>query len=106
MEDHDADFQALTQMEHHESLFATEEQDEWKPLFEFYGLATEQRPPPGEVNVERAAARQQQGQEFHRRARATVRRHLAERAAARSGGRLHALRRPSTKGNETWSPAR
>ena len=95
MEEHNADFQALEQLEKHETLFSAEERDELKSLFGFYGLETDRRLPAGQVTIEYAAARQQHWMDIRLCSREAVRRDLAERAEARYGSLLHALLRPS-----------
>jgi hypothetical protein len=95
MEGHNADFQALEQLEKHEALFSAEEHQELKSLFGSYGLEMERRLPAGQVSIEYAAARQQHWMDIRLCSRETVRRDLAERAEARYGSLLHALLRSS-----------
>jgi hypothetical protein len=106
LEEYNADFQALEQLEKHESLFTAEERHELKSLFGLYGLETDKRLPPGKVTIEHAAERQQHWIDIRLRSRESARRLIAERAEARYGLLLHELMLPDEWAKETSAPHR
>ena len=91
MEEYNADFEALEQLEKGGSLFSAAELDELRSVLGLYGVEMEKRLPSGRATVGYAGERQQAWSEVNLSARDPVRRSLAERAVARYGLRLHEL---------------
>jgi hypothetical protein len=106
LEEYNADFQAMEQLEKYESLFTAEERDELKSLFGLYGLETGKRLPPGKVAIDYAAERQQHWIDLHHRSRESARRLIAERAEVRYGLILHEMMQKAEEAEEKPSSTR
>ena len=91
MEEYNADFEALGQLEKAAPLFSEAELDELRSLLGLYGVEMEKRLPFGRATVEHAGERQQAWSEVSMSAHDPIRRRLAERAVARYGLILHEL---------------
>jgi hypothetical protein len=91
MDEYNADFDALGQLEKSSSLFSAIELSELRPLLGLYGVETEKRLPLGRATIEHVAERQQAWSEVSISARDSIRRRIAERAVARYGVILHEL---------------
>lgn len=91
MEEYNADFDALEQLDKAASLFSTAELDELRCVLGLYGTETAKRLPAGRATIEHAGARQQVWNETSVRARESIRRELARRAVERYGVILHEL---------------
>jgi len=91
MDEYNADFEALQELEQHPRLFNQGEFDELRPLLGLYGVETQKRLPPGKPTVDYASGRQQYWMDIRARARDEIRRRIAERAEARYGLILHGL---------------
>jgi hypothetical protein len=106
LEEYNADFQALEQLEQHASLFSVEERQELQSLFGLYGLEPDKRLPPGKATLEHVAERQQHWIDVRHRAREPVRRQLAERAEACYGLLLHEMMQQAQQAREKPCPPR
>ncbi len=91
MEEFNADFEALGELEKAASQFSPGELDELRCLLGLYGVEVEKRLRSGRATIEHAGARQQAWSDVSARARDSNRRRLAERAVARYGLILHEL---------------
>jgi hypothetical protein len=100
LEEHNADFQALVQLEDHAALFTRDERDELQGLFGLHGLEIDKRLPPGKAHVDYAVPRQQYWRDMRYRSREPVRRELAALAEARYASLLSALLPQAVKGSE------
>ncbi len=91
MEEHNADFEALEQLEKNAGLFTAAEQDELRCLLGLYGVETAKRLSPGQATLAYVGQRQQAWTEVRACARDLVRQRLAERAETRYGLIVHEL---------------
>jgi hypothetical protein len=91
MEEYNADFAALEEIDKCRHLFSPAEAEELRALLGQYGVELEQRLPAGKATAAHASDRQQAWSEVCQRARDTVRRGVAERAQARYGMILYDL---------------
>lgn len=78
LEECNAGFEALEQLEEHESLFTEEEMRELKPLFGWYSPETDKLLPPAKFAIEYAAVRQQHWIDIRHRSREPARRLVDE----------------------------
>jgi hypothetical protein len=85
MEEYNADFGALEELQTAASLFTDEERDELQPLLGLYGLETVKRIPPDKLTKTHAAARQQYWLDVRLRGSDPARRNVAARAETRYG---------------------
>jgi hypothetical protein len=85
LEEHNADFEALEQLQKNPQPFAADELDELRCLLGLYGVETEKRLVRGQPTAEYAAQRQQTWADIRVRTRDATRLRLAERAEARYG---------------------
>lgn len=83
-EEYNADFEALTQLERHASLFTPSELNELRPLLGQYGLETEHRL-AHPLTIEQLAERRQSWADIRLTSRQPIRRDVATRAEARYG---------------------
>ena len=91
MEEYNADFEALEQIDQHPQLFSPAELEELRCLLGLYGVEVEKRLPAGRATVAYVGERQQAWGEAGLRARDPIRCRVAERAQARYGVILHEL---------------
>jgi hypothetical protein len=91
MEEYNADFAALEEIDKYRQLFSPAELDELRCLLGLYGVELERRLPAGRATVAHASERQQVWSEACLRAREPVRCRVAERAQARYGLILYDL---------------
>jgi hypothetical protein len=91
LEEHNADFAALEQLEKTPQPFTAEELDELRCLLGLYGVETDKRLARGQATVEYAAQRQEAWADVRAHTRDATRLRLAERAEARYGLILHEL---------------
>ena len=96
MEEYNADFEALEEIDKCKQLFSPAELEELRCLLGLYGVELERRLPAGRATVAHASERQQAWSEARLRAREPARCRVAERAQARYGLILYDL----TKGGE------
>lgn len=82
MEDHNADFGALEQIEKHQDRFTPNELEELRRVLGLYGVETEKRV-TSDMTIEQLAQRQQFWADVWLRSRDTVRRDVAKRAEVR-----------------------
>jgi hypothetical protein len=91
MDEYNADFEALEQVERHPQAYSPAELDELRCLLGLYGVETEKRLPPGRASLGYVGERQQAWNEARWRARDPARQQVAERAVACYGLILHEL---------------
>lgn len=85
LEDYNADFVALQQVQDHMDLFTLEELSELQPLFGLYGLETEKRLLPVHITPTYIGGRQQYWEGKNRLGRSPIVRTVAEQAVRRYG---------------------
>jgi hypothetical protein len=93
MEEYNADFAALEEIDKCQRLFSSVELEELRCLLGLYGVELERRLPAGQATVAHASERQQAWSEVCLRARDPVRCRVADRAQARYGLILYDLTR-------------
>lgn len=98
LEEHNADFEALSLIERHHELFMPLEQSELRPLLGLYGIDSDRRL-PANVSIEYIAERQQHWAEVKILERNPVRRHVADRAEARYSLILNEMLKDSVPSN-------
>jgi hypothetical protein len=91
LEEYNADFQALQQIEKHADLFSAAERNELRALLGLYGIETNKRLPPANAEGGDIAQRQQLWRQIEQMARSNIRREVAERAVYRYGVILNEL---------------
>ncbi len=91
MEEYNADFEALEEIDRSHQSFSPAELDELRCLLGLYGVELEKRLPAGRATVAHASERQYAWREASLRARDPVRCRTAERAQARYGLILYDL---------------
>jgi hypothetical protein len=91
LEEYNADFEALQEMEDHADLFSSTQQDELRALLGLYGMEIDKRLPADRVVVEDVEARQQVWGQLSQRGRSPVQRGVAQRAVDRYGLILNEL---------------
>jgi hypothetical protein len=93
MEEYNADFEALDEIDKSQQLFSPAELEELRCSLGLYGVDPEKRLPAGRATVAHASERQHAWSEACLRARDPVRCRVAERAQARYGLILYDLTR-------------
>lgn len=91
IEEYNADFAALGEIDKCRQLFSPAEAEELRCLLGQYGVELDQRLPAGRATAAHVSERQQEWTEISQRARDPVRRAVAERAEARYGMILYDL---------------
>lgn len=91
MEEYNADFAALEDIDKNRQLFSAAETEELRCLLGLYGVELDKRLPDGRASVAHASERQQAWSEACLRARDTIRYRVAERAQTRYGLILYDL---------------
>jgi hypothetical protein len=91
LEEYNADFAALEEIDKSRQLFSPAEVEELRHLLGLHGVELEKRLPAGRATAAHASERQQAWSEVCLRARDSVRRRVAERAQARYGLILYDL---------------
>jgi hypothetical protein len=91
LEEYNADFEALQQLEDHVGSFSAAEQGELRALFGLYGVETDRRLPPDSLRVDHVERRQQAWSQVALSDRSPVRCQVAQRAVSCYGLILNEL---------------